>query len=602
MQSNEVGTPTQSRQGLIVTVTTILLLIVPVLADLLRHTTSLQKRLFAYAAPDTFYYLTVARNIGLHGKSSFDGEHLSNGYHPLWQLLTAIPYALRLPGTNSPWVLAYLLLMTMALQSLALGLWSRLFRRPDGSLSWFFAFFPAGVFALLSSPAWLTQSQLELNAANLGEGAQPVYGSLWAFLNGMETSLTLATFAWVAWLFHQKKPLEKPARFGFALILFTFARLDHIFLALPIFMSTCIEHMRNETTWRARLRLPALAFIAFAAPLILYMALNYYFVGSPMPTSGRQKSSFPFVMVENFDITRKHINHILTRQPARLDDHWRVTQLILPIWAALLTPLVVLRLHLRRHSIALSWARPSPRVGAFLLLTALGVLILGSYNFFYVPCYQIGHWYFPVSCFFMSLVTLFAIERIRDAWRKRKSRPAKTTASESPGKIARYAVPIFAVAMTGSLFFAFHRTGNYHERYAILAVDWGADFRNFLQKEKIKFIDCDDGILAWVGDVPAMSGTGLGLDLQALRARGSQTGLLPLALTRGYDHAGTLVYVNSSRPKRNSPTEVVNWMNTSGAFTQLGRLKDYDWRIAYQTPKREFLLVQAVPREAIAPK
>ena len=36
---------------------------------------------------DFFYYFVIAKNIVLHGLSSFDGVTITNGYHPLWMLL-----------------------------------------------------------------------------------------------------------------------------------------------------------------------------------------------------------------------------------------------------------------------------------------------------------------------------------------------------------------------------------------------------------------------------------------------------------------------------------------------------------------------------------
>lgn len=42
---------------------------------------------------DFFYYVQIARNLALHGLSSFDGIHLTNGYHPLWLLLLALLYS-----------------------------------------------------------------------------------------------------------------------------------------------------------------------------------------------------------------------------------------------------------------------------------------------------------------------------------------------------------------------------------------------------------------------------------------------------------------------------------------------------------------------------
>ena len=38
-----------------------------------------------YLPDDAFYYLGISRNLGLLGKSSFDGgQTLTTGYHPLW--------------------------------------------------------------------------------------------------------------------------------------------------------------------------------------------------------------------------------------------------------------------------------------------------------------------------------------------------------------------------------------------------------------------------------------------------------------------------------------------------------------------------------------
>src|SRR3974390_2408647 len=43
---------------------------------------------------DAFYYFTIARNLHDLGLSTFDGQTLTNGYHPLWLLLLLIQYAI----------------------------------------------------------------------------------------------------------------------------------------------------------------------------------------------------------------------------------------------------------------------------------------------------------------------------------------------------------------------------------------------------------------------------------------------------------------------------------------------------------------------------
>ena len=47
---------------------------------------------------DFFYYLQVAVQLGRTGRSTFDGTHLANGYHPLWLLVIASLHALAPPG------------------------------------------------------------------------------------------------------------------------------------------------------------------------------------------------------------------------------------------------------------------------------------------------------------------------------------------------------------------------------------------------------------------------------------------------------------------------------------------------------------------------
>ncbi len=39
---------------------------------------------------DFFYYLQVGKNLALHGRSTFDGFHKTNGYHPLWLLIITL--------------------------------------------------------------------------------------------------------------------------------------------------------------------------------------------------------------------------------------------------------------------------------------------------------------------------------------------------------------------------------------------------------------------------------------------------------------------------------------------------------------------------------
>jgi len=41
----------------------------------------------AFYEDDSFYYLRIAQQIAAGHHSTFDGTHLTNGYHPLWMLV-----------------------------------------------------------------------------------------------------------------------------------------------------------------------------------------------------------------------------------------------------------------------------------------------------------------------------------------------------------------------------------------------------------------------------------------------------------------------------------------------------------------------------------
>ena len=56
---------------------------------------------FALTFDDAFYYFGIARNVAHGHGSTFDGINLTNGYHPLWMLLSTPVYGLGLDGTDA---------------------------------------------------------------------------------------------------------------------------------------------------------------------------------------------------------------------------------------------------------------------------------------------------------------------------------------------------------------------------------------------------------------------------------------------------------------------------------------------------------------------
>ncbi len=575
------------RSASVVLAATIAVLVVPIALDVGLSPDGVVRRLFAYAAADTFYYLTVARNIGLHGRFAFDGQHLSNGYHPLWQLVTSLPYALRLPRADTPWILAYLMVAALAAQVGALILLARAWRRPDGTLSLGFLFIPAGVYALCASPAWLSKTSVQLAQANSMEGAEPVYGTWWSYVNGMESSLVLLFFAAVLWLSARERPLARPVWLGLALAGLALARLDHALIAAPILLGLCLGELRRGRGWR-RLEAPALATAAFALPIAAYLLINRTVFGAALPVSGALKSSFPTLTADDFNHFIDHWNRSHRGEDNQLTETWRILQQAIPALFALAAPFLLLRFRLRRGHLVVTWAGPNPAMARVLLLTAAGMLCLCGYNLLFVYFFSLGHWYLPVSTLFPTFLCLFGLERARAAWLRRAPAPA------SPRW--QWALPVVGAALAGALFIPLHRSAGYHLRYADFAIDEVPRLRAGLAGQDPKLIDCDDGIVAWASGFPAMSGTGLGLDVAGVRARLSPQGELPLAISRGFAYATALVYLDPRGPPDDVPAHVLDWAAGSGAFTQLGDVRRYKWSVAYRSPERNFTVLKVTER------
>src|SRR2546427_12813482 len=77
---------------------------------------------FIGAGDDAFYYYKIAQNIaGGHGPT-FDGEHMTNGYHPLWMGFAVATFYL-LPGHAIAPILILMSISSFSLVATLILLW-----------------------------------------------------------------------------------------------------------------------------------------------------------------------------------------------------------------------------------------------------------------------------------------------------------------------------------------------------------------------------------------------------------------------------------------------------------------------------------------------
>jgi hypothetical protein len=468
---------------------------------------------FVFVASDVFYYLTVARNVVTVGRVSFDGERLTNGFHPLWQAMCVVAVGVtRLFRMDDGVPVMLTLLLGAALLVLAVWALGLALLDDEGSLSPAILIVPFGFGTCLYAPIAL------LGWEKLGR----VSSSLWGAVNGMESALAIAAYSCLAAVcVRANRHRHYPLLLGLALSTLAMARLDHAIFSITIGAGLIAF---DKTTERRK------SFIAvgiFLTVLCLYAAINKAAFGLAMPISGALKSTFPDVTPSN----RKLLEQMLSG-PTRLPitHAQRALQIIIPsIFAFVHVCVGAFRLFRK--------GRPERRIDLFLFLSASAVLGLALYNFCFVPKLNQGFWYFPVSFFYVSVYVI----RLTDGLFARLGSRMAAGAG-------------IACAVATLLGYLWVRPSSSDSSRAEFFYEEAPKIRAFYGSSPPKILEYDDGIITYATGFRAMSGMGLTLDAGAIEAAGgigahrtNRNSLLELALERGFNRFCTFSYPGRPR-------------------------------------------------------
>lgn len=536
---------------------TLALLCAPVLIDL---AVSGPTGPFTYVCADTFYYLTVARNIARHGLASFDGQHLTNGFHPVWQFMMGALYFLleQLGASSHAIVLA--VLGSLALLAGGVVLLGRSFSE-RGALSPLFALLPVGVYGLLLSPFWLTR--LNKIAAESVEGPFPVYGTWWSYSNGMESgavlfALGLCALAHRAW--HRQPSRRRALYFGLSAALFVLSRLDHVLVCLPVVAAFCVTALQQRGRWRDAL----VALLGFGIPVGIDIAVNIIVFGAAVPVSGAAKLTFPFV-------TPVHIQSWLDT----LHD-WpryglfvlqREASLLLPMAFALVYLALTLRLAPLGSTLLVQYRERTRDFERFLVPIAVGVLLFGAHEILFLNDGP-GSWHLPVSTTFVSLVMIALVSRARRAL----------------GPRAVVATLGLITCLTVA-FFVTLRQPTYHGDFATFYLHDAPLLRRAFGAKPPRIVEFDDGIVNYSLDIPAMSNR-LAIDPEGLDAlHGGQ--LYSLAYERGFNCLSSLAYFPHRLRGNSSPEAAQDLAKTM----YLEDLSAFSFEVAYLSVSNSMSIV-----------
>lgn len=490
----------------------------PVVSDLLL---SPRDPPFRYFTSDTYYYLNVARNFAEKGFFSFDGEHRTNGFHPLWQVTLAILYKVCLLLHISELTFCYLVILVgVFFTTLAVLLLGRTIRALRGALPVSFALLPIGLYALLLSPVWFLTQEVVGNVSP-AEGPLPLYGTTWSYANGMESSLALFAYALLgsAWTRVSRPSTGRALELGILGAFVVLARLDQVFIAASILGFLALRWIAAER-WRSFRKVGAIA-AGFALPIGIYLLLNFLSCGLAFPVSGASKFSFSHMAAANIHGLRS-VFTVEIGSPYWLDRFFRMAQIVLPAAAAAGFLLMSFRVVRTDRGLRLE-SRFKDAFSSYMQATAVGVLTLCTTVFLFtrVPAY--GSWSLPVPVFFLTLAPLSIVAS--------RARPQRG-----------FAIVLGAELCLGlAVFWTLHRQPEYHEAYRRFYLGRKA-ITNFYRERKPRIIEYDDGIIGFATHFPTLAAFNLATDKTLYEAI-NQNALLALARERGYDRIASLAYL-----------------------------------------------------------
>src|SRR5690606_27542398 len=135
---------------------------------------------------------------------------------------------------------------------------------------------PVGAYGLLASIPWWSWKDRLAALDALGEGGVPLYGTLWSYMNGMESGLVLFFVGLTAWwlcLGGGYATTRAAAIFGLLLAGIILSRLDHVFFPAAILVVLGLQRLLNRD-WPALGRL-VVAGLACALPVLVYLLFNF---------------------------------------------------------------------------------------------------------------------------------------------------------------------------------------------------------------------------------------------------------------------------------------------------------------------------------------
>lgn len=539
----------------------------PALFAVLRYGPEIILRL---PAGDSYHYLAIARKAQLAHIYTYDGAHVTNGFHPLWE------YAIR-------GMFSVLNLQTHEAQAIAVML-AALIASTAGIML-------AAVAVIRLTNRYFLALLLVPGLFYLTIGIHVRTLWVWAALNGMESAFSLlfgGLFFYVLSLYtgsSARKPYDPVSAcraLGLVLPFIILSRLDDVFI-LPALLLALVLF---ETSVTKRV----IAGIWISGPSILailcYLVYNKVSVGAVMPLSGSTKSGFVgFLSV--YLTAAVHfapildLKTLLTKKAADpttvFSNSFRVVELVYPMLAAGFGAWAIWKYWRRQPELAIMFA------------ICLYIIFKMGYNFLNVHPWNQAGWYYTFIALCLSVMGAVALQ---ESWK---------TLDRIP--VGRYGIVTFYVMLLMLSASQFYASFAYQSPDSLVDQFWKRhdEIRSQLVAHDVRgIINVDDGITAFLLDFPNMHGFAFATDVQAQQAYRSGN-MLSLAYSRGINTIAGFEYMSADHPPQ-SDTDIREYLrdNPLSAETMRSEMDQFELSLAYYDPVLKMPFISFKPKSSLA--
>jgi hypothetical protein len=513
---------------------------------------------------DSYHYLAIARKAIQSGIYTYDGVHVTNGFHPLWQYtIRGIFHLFHLQSHESQAAAV----IWLSLCSMTIGI----------------TFASAAIVRI--TRVWFLGLLVVPGVYYLAVGIQVRNLWIWEALHGMESAYSVlfgGIFFYVLSHFigaSARKPFDIVAAcraLGFVLPFLILSRLDDVFILAAFSLALLCFGFSRDSIFRAGLWITSPSFCAIAC----YLLYNFLTAHAAMPLSGSTKAGFVgqifvyLAAVIHFPPLmelKAHLTHSAADGATVFSNSFRFVQVLYPLLAAVFGAAALWK-HRRTHA----WL-------CMPFAVLLYILIKMTFNLLNVHPWHQADWYYAFAILSLSVLGAVALER--------PARQLREHAIAYKGVLTIY---VLLVMLSGSQLYAslVYPAPNPEDQF------WARkdEIRSQLKAHNVTgIINVDDGITAFLLDMPNMHGFAFATDVQAQQAH-RQGRMLSLAASRGINTIAGFSYMFTDDPPQTDAAIREYFAHTLAWDTMHGEADHFQFALAYYDPVLKMPFFTFTPR------